>query len=778
MHSISISHKLFIAGIVLSLASSCSNTKYLPENESLYTGSSVTVNNTPKLTVKEKKVLRSDLNNLTRPRPNSAILGLRIKLFAYNIAGKNPKRKGIRGWLKYKVGEPPVLLSSVDLEHNSKVLQNHLENNGFFQAVVPYDTVVKKKRARAVYKPNAGNQYTIKEVHFSTYDTIHVPIDSTVLQKYIAQTANKSLLKPGNPYNLEVIKAERLRIDAFLKENGFYFFHPEYILVDVDSTVGNTQVNLYVKVKPTLPDNAGKVYTINDIYIYSNYSLNSTAIDTNRSHAMFHKGYYVVDEKKFYKPKLFEQSMQFSQEDVYNRTDHNASITRLVNLGVFKFVKNRFEVVTADTFPRLNVYYYLTPMPKKSLRAEVGGLTKSNNMTGSEISAGFTNRNTFRGGEILSVKGSIGTEVQYSGQSKGYNSFRFGAEANLSIPQFYAPLFKIDHRGSFIPRTNIQLGFDFLTKQELYSLTSYKVQLGYKWKESILKEHELNPISIQYVQPFKVTDLYKSQINDNITLKKVIDTQFILGSNYTYNFNQLLGNRPTQGMYFNGNVDLSGNVAGLISGANAKKGKTKEILNAPFSQYFKLETDFRYYYPLGLGNVLANRIIIGIGIPYGNSKELPFIKQYFIGGNSSLRGFRSRSVGPGRYVPPPNRAGFLPDQSGDLKLELNSEYRAKLFSIVEGAVFVDAGNIWLLNEHPLKPGAKFTKEFLSELAVDAGVGLRFDITILILRLDLAFPLRRPVLPRGERWVINEIDVINRDWRKQNFVFNLAIGYPF
>ena len=193
----------------------------------------------------------------------------------------------------------------------------------------------------------------------------------------------------------------------------------------------------------------------------------------------------------------------------------------------------------------------------------------------------------------------------------------------------------------------------------------------------------------------------------------------------------------------------------------------------------KLETDFRYYRQLGNDASWANRIIVGTGFPYGNSKELPYIKQFFVGGNNSLRAFRSRSLGPGTfYAGNPQEKGFIPDQSGDIKLEMNTELRFKIIKPVYGAAFVDAGNIWLYNENAYKPGSKFSSTFLKELAVGTGLGVRVDISILVLRLDLAFPLRKPWLPEDDRWVIDQVSFGDSKWRKENLVFNLAIGYPF
>lgn len=380
----------------------------------------------------------------------------------------------------------------------------------------------------------------------------------------------------------------------------------------------------------------------------------------------------------------------------------------------------------------------------------------------------------------MSIDAYVGSEVQVSGQFRGYNTFRVGAEANLAFPRFITPFFTVNPDGGFVPRTNMQLGYDILTRQKLYTLNSYRAALGYIWKESIQKEHTLYPISVQYVQPVKVTQIYLDSLKRDPTLGKAIDTQFILGGTYNYLYNTLIRRQYANGIYFNGLLDLSGNIAGMFTKGSVKKGgKEGRILGAPFSQYVKVETDFRVYRNIGGQNIWANRLIVGVGLPHGNSTELPFIKQFFVGGNNSLRGFRSRSVGPGSYLPGNfGENDFIPDQSGDVKIELNSELRLKIVNMVFGALFVDAGNVWLVNENRFKPGAKFSKEFLSELAVDAGVGIRFDINILVLRLDLGFPLKKPYLTRNNRWVIREIELRNPNWRKDNLVFNLAIGYPF
>ena len=759
---------VFSVAVIIFMFSACNITKKVPKGDALYTGATLKLKNST-AGKKQDKVLQSDLSGLIRPKPNSSILGIRYKLILYNMAGK--KNNFINKFLR-KSGEPPVLLSQVNLDRNTQVLSNTLENKGFFHAKASGDTIVKNRKAHANYVANAGVQYKINEVFF--------PKDSSAVSEAIRRISKESILKKGDPFILDVVKGERTRIDIALKEEGFYYFNPDDLIIFVDSTIGNSMANLYVNFKPGVAARDKQVYTINKVFIYSNYNLSTAARDTLKADTVFYKGYYVIDRKKTFKPQVFDEMMMFSPGDLYNRTDHNTSLNRLINLGTFKFVKNRFEEIR-DSF-KLNSYYYLTPLPKKSLSAEIGGLSKSNNTTGSDFTLRWRNRNTFRGAELLNVSAYFGTEVQVSGQYSGYNTLRYGGEANLTFPRFLIPIINLNTSSAFVPRTNIQLGYDILQRQKLYTLNSYRAQLGYIWKESARKEHTFNPISINYVQPLNVSKLYADSIADNPILRRTIAKQFVIGSNYNFNYNEL-ANAPknSSGLYFNGLLDLSGNIAGLVSGADAKNGKTVKLLGTPFSQYAKLELDTRYYLKAGQNNQWANRIDIGIGIPYGNDTIIPFVKQFFAGGSNSLRGFRSRSVGPGTSDSGVvvNNRGFLPDITGDIKLEFNTEFRAKLVSIVQGAVFMDVGNVWLYNNSSsYGPGSKFTKNFLNQLAADVGVGIRLDLSILLLRVDLGIPILKPYLPEGQHNVISQINFGSKDWRRQNMIYNLAIGLPF
>jgi len=758
--------------LMLLITWSCSNVRNLPEGELLYVGGKVKVIDSS-ASRKERKALEKEIKGILRPKPNSKFLGLRAKLYFYNLAGEPKKEKGFQYWLRNKVGEPPVLFSQVDLSYSTNLIKNYSENRGYFKAKASADSTRRGKRVTAEFVAYPGKQYRIKSIKF--------PTDSSALGITIAATQDKTLFKTGEPYDLDRIKAERIRIDARLKEQGYYYFGPDYLKVQVDSTVGSYETDLIVKVKDETPEQAKRVFTIGKIIIYPNYSLKDgnrklRQLERDSTAVEYYHDFTIIDKEKLFNPRIFDRTLYFHKNDLYNRTNHNLSLNRLVNLGVFKFVKNQF--ILSDSLENvLDAYYYLTPLKKKSIRIETLGKTNSANYTGTELSVNWNNRNTFKGAELFTVSVFGGLEFQMSGQNNGFNVYRVGSEASMIWPRFIAP-FKLRSSSGFVPKTKATLGYEFQKREQLYALNSFKGSFGYLWKENIRKEHQLNVTDIHYVSPNNVTALYREQIALNPTLAKVIEKQLIFGPSYSYTYTNTMETAKKHTIYYKGMFDTSGILTGLITGSNVKKGDTIKVSGVAFSQFIKIENDFRYYMKLGSESQLASRIIVGAGYGYGNSTELPFIKQFFIGGTNSLRAFRARSIGPGSYFSETDSNSFLPDQSGDIKLEFNVEYRTKLFSIVKGAVFMDAGNIWLMNKNPDKLGAEFSKKFMEQIAVGTGVGLRFDLSFLLLRTDLAFPIRKPYYQENQRWVINEIDFGSGSWRKENLIFNLAIGYPF
>lgn len=742
----------------LLILSSCNTTKYVPQGDLLYTGGSVKVDDSL-LSKKKRNALTKEMEDMLRPQPNKTFLGLRPKLFFYNLVSEPKKEKGFKHWIKYKLGEPPVLFSQVDLAYNADVLRNYTENNGYFKTKVASDSTSRHKKATAKYTVQPGNQYIIQSV---TY-----PNDSTVAAKQIRRISRRSLLKPNEAYNLELIKLERKRVDTRMKERGFYYFSEDDLLIQVDSTVGKHEVALIVKIKEESTDRSKEQFRINDIFVYPNFSINDT-LRSEGNKVKSYKDFTIIDKENTFDTRVFDRALYFAKDDLYNRTDHNLSLNRLVNLGTFKFVKNSFK--EADTLGNyLDVYYYLTPLPKKSFRIEVLGKTNSANYTGTELNVNWSNRNTFKGAELLSISAFGGLEFQMAGQNNGFNVYRLGTEASLIWPRFISP-FKLRSSSGFVPKTKALVSYEFQQRSKLYSLNTFKGSFGYIWKENIRKEHEFKLSEITYASPMNVTALYQDQIaaDESDVLGKVIEKQLIFGPTYSYTYTNTMEKRKKNTVYFRGDVDLAGTLAGLVTGADAAKKDKKEILDVPFSQFVKVQAEFRYYHKLGKNSEIASRAIAGGAFAYGNSNSIPFIKQFFIGGTNSIRAFRARSIGPGANIPVTN-GGFIPDQSGDVKLEFNTEYRAKIYSVVNGAVFIDAGNIWSLND--ADASKNFSKNFLDDIAVGAGLGLRFDFSFLVLRTDFAVPLRLPYGASSDRWILDNLNL-------KSGVFNLAIGYPF
>ena len=762
----------------------CSTTKSLKPGQFLYTGAEIKINPDSKIKIDDQKEVKDGLENSTRPRPNKSLLGIKFKLGLYNLAGEPKKPKGgLRNWLR-KIGEPPVLLSEVKIPYNRAVLKSYMLTQGYLQNEVTGDTVIKGKKGKAVYNVYTGNRYKIKSVAF--------PPDSGGVGAIVNHTKDKTLLQVGNYYDLETFKNERVRIDNDLKERGYFYFSPDYLILQVDSTTGQNQVDIRLKVKDIAPDAGLKPYTINKINIYPNYSLRRDSA-IRKSTPEVYKDFNIYDPRKTFKPGLFDRLVFFKKDELYNRKDHNQSLNRMVNIGAFQAVKAEFLPLDSFKNNQLDLNIYLTPLKKNSLTFSVTGTSKSNNFVGSELKLTQTTRNLFRGAEQLDVSVSGGFETQVSGVAKGLNSYSFTAESKLSFPRFITPFRGLNSTNNFIPKTIASLAYQNLSRGSAYNLNSFKTEFGYNWKESQYKEHTFNPISINYVTSKVTANNPDSLYDQNPGLEKNLEKQFIIGSNYNFTYSDQMNESQRNNIYFSGSLETGGNIWGLFASRN-NEGK-KSIFGIPINQFVRVEADLRDYFKITKNITWANRLNLGYGYAYGNSTSLPFVRQFFAGGTNDIRAFAARSLGPGTYYYKnflePGQTASYTDQSGDIKAMLNTELRFKLFSIVYGALFIDAGNVWLRKEdegtpatadspaREGRPGSGFKfKDALKELAVGTGAGLRLDATIFVIRLDVAFPVRKPFLPEGKRWVLNEVDFGSSTWRKENLIYNIGIGYPF
>ena len=749
---------MFFTGVSILLAS-CSRTRSLEEGQYLYTGAKIKIKANPPISGKKERKLEEELETLLRPKPNGKFLGIPVKLLLYNSVDK-PTGKGLRYFIREKLGEPPVLASYSAMEKNRAVLQNRLENRGYFKDTVLLDTIYKGRKLSAVYTAEIGYQYTIRNVVY--------PDSTDSLSKNIQLMSKRSLLKKGDPYNLDVIKNERIRIESRLKQKGYYYFRADDLLIKVDSMVGDHMVDMTLIIKKSTPPEAYNIYRIRDIVVFADYNVH---VDTSiQSVAALPKydGYTIIDPYHVFKPKIFSRALIFKPGDVYNRRDHDLTLNRLISLGVFKFVKIRFD--ESDTAQRfLNAYYYLTPTESKSIRFEVSGLTQSDDANGGQLSINWRHRNFFRGAELLTATAYFGYLRQNLGQGQYTNTIKFGGDVSLFVPRIIGPI-HFQTNGGFMPKTKFSLGYEYYNETSQYTLNSFKASFGYIWKETITKEHSLDVIRVNLVNPTHIDPLYQLQLDTNIVLARSLEKTFIVGPVYNFNFNSnLRPNRNRNNFYFNGNIDLSMNVPGIISGANVEKsGVQKTFLSVPYSQYIRGEVDFRHYLSFSQTTILASRFTAGVGYAYGNSYTLPFVKSFFAGGANDIRAFRSRSLGPGAYYQGNPDTAFIADQPGDIKLEMNTEIRFKLISVFRWAFFIDAGNDWTLKYDSSRVGSQFSKNWPSEIAVGVGTGLRLDISILLLRLDYGIPVREPWLPAGQRWLFDY----------KHGVINFAIGYPF
>ena len=753
---------------ILLLASGCNVGKYLPAGEKLYRGATVKVQKQKDVKASVKS-LRKQLQLSVRPKPNKFILGRPYKVWWWYVIGEPKRPKGFKAFLRDKLGEPPVLSNRVNTKVTAENMNAYLDNIGYFHSTVKGDTVNKGYFTRAIYNANVFPQHTIRNITW-------VNDSSALLKELDGNKKSKSLLETGMPYRLSDIEAERDRLDGRLKTKGYYYFNPEYIMAYVDSTIGNYKVDLFLNIKSTTPEMAKHAYTINRITVFPNYTLLQPAPDTSKTGTVNVDGLLIRDTVYKFKPELFKRTITYRPGNIYSSIDQNTTLNRLINLGAFKFSKNRFEAVKDTSNPyRLNVFYYLTPAKRKSLQAELDGFSKENRYIGSQLSVNWRNRNTFRGSEQLAIKAYGSFEISPNDSLKKNNNYRVGTEATLSFPRYLIPFFHFRESNLYPARTQLLLGYEYFIKQSFYTKNVFRFNYEFQWRESANKQHLFSPISLTYLKAVNVTDSFYAAAVRNPAILSNVYNEAITATYYSFTYNTLNPLAKNQ-WYFNVSLEAAGNIIGAINHATVPR--SKNVFGTPYAQYLKQDVDLRFTKRYKNKLQWANRLQIGIGFPYQNSAFLPFSKQYIIGGSSSIRAFSVRSLGPGSYLPTLKDKTYFQTIGGDYKLLVNSELRIPLFGRFSSAVFTDFGNIWTKDTVLFGRAGQLKKSFIKELAVATGVGLRIDASVILLRLDLGIPLRKPYLPDGQRWVIDKINFSDKYWRRDNLVFNIAIGYPF
>ncbi|RDV15965.1 hypothetical protein DXT99_07685 [Pontibacter diazotrophicus] len=766
---------MFIALVM----SGCNMTKTVPEGDALFAGYNVRVKG-EKDSSNRQADMETELAATVRPEPNFSILGWRPGLGIYN-AFYTEKESGVKHWIMDKFGDPPVLLSEVDTGAVSTVMSNRLHNRGYFNNTVGSETTIEEKKATIEWTASVGEPYRIRKIEYTLNDSLPV-------HQAIAQTKTNSRLQPGEPYDLGRMTQERVRIDSLLRNRGYYFFSPELLIFSVDTTVGDRQVDVLLRIKRAAESRALRPYTIDDVFIMANYSVGDS-LSTNDT--LSFRGYHYIPNEDYVKARHLLKGVFLEQDSLYTRQNQLLTVRRMSGLPAYKFANLEYERDTAQS-DKLDAFLYLTPALKKSLRAEARMVNKSNNFAGPGVTVSFRNRNAFKGSELftLEVTGSFESRTGGTGTGEApegveqvgndnLTSYELSAQASLSIPRIVSPFNLRNLRTEFVPQTRIGLGFNFLNRVEFFQMNSYNATYGYNWRPNQFWTFDATPINLQYVR-VNSSEYFDSLLQARPFLQRSFENQFIIGSIYqaTYS-NQML--ERTHQFFDNITLDLSGNSLNAVQSLTGSPPPTDEeprsIAGSRFSQYVLLDNDFRYYLNIGAESQLVTRLVTGAGYSYGNSTTLPYVKQFSIGGPNSVRAFRARSVGPGTYEIPDTAAFAFFDQTGDIRLQANLEYRFPIAGFFKGAVFVDAGNIWLLREDPDRLGGKFeANDIINELAVGTGFGLRVDVEFFVIRLDLGIPVRVPYRDSGERFVLNEF---NGSFSGENsMVLNIAIGYPF
>lgn len=774
------------------LLGACSNTRHFAEGQYLIT------RNKLEFTEKSPGIETSDIQGLIKQKPNKRFAGfIRFKLWAYNRSQKG-KDNRFRYWLEHTVGERPVILDTTITANTCEEIEKYLNNVGYFYSDVDYSVKRKErsKKAHITYTIDPSEPYRIKALKYE--------IDDRELHSWVMKDTASSLINRGNIYNVYKLDDERNRIARFLNNNGYYGLVKDYLYFEVDSTFGNKTMIVYTKVKNVSkphPDSAGKFivephyrYRIDKVMVNPDFDPSlkdrlNTDFDT-----LLHEVHQISDDRPanyyhiFYRnklrinPKVLSQNILIENGEPYKLRDVTETEKRFRALSIYKYSNVSFQKMETDTtkagtgnFRKLICKINLQRSPVHQYSIESEG-TNSGGDLGIGASLSYRNRNIFRRGETFQLRLRGAMEAQQSNQLSSddqnsflfFNTFEYGIEASVNFPRFLIPIKMERFPKYFRPTTIISSGINF-RKRTTYDHYLINFIFGYRWQESETKTHIVQPFNISSIKVFPTQEFLREleEINDP-RLKNQYKDHLITALQYSFIFNNQDLKKVKDFIYFKGDIETSGNIFNLsnhLLGSKQDSAGFYQVAGIRYAQYGRLELDFRYYLVPSRSSQAVFRILSGIGIPYGNSDVLPFEKGFYLGGANSMRAWIYRGLGPGGFVNP----GTNIDQMGDIVIETNFEYRFPVYNFFKGAVFMDAGNIWLLNKNNTYPNAEFKFDtFYKQIAIDAGIGLRFDFNFFLFRVDFAWRLRDPSQEEGKRWVA----------ARNIWFWNFGIGYPF
>lgn len=757
---------------------SCSPTRRIPADKALVTK--------VKISGIESE-LKDEAFTYIRQKPNKKILFVfRFYLGVYNLFDRGKQTKFKRD-VKEKVGEEPVIFDSVLTDFSARQVNDFLKNKGYFNSIVKYNTIIKNKKASVEYLVEMGIPYTIRNIAF-------LYPDSSI--KYILeQNKNERLIKSGNKYDADILKQEQQRITALLKNRGYFDFLRQFIVYNIDSNLKSYQVDVRQNILPS-PDSLGhRIFSIRDSYIsvqaIDPYFRKKYFEDTT----LINNQFYYHDREQRFNPIIFKNILFQKEGDIYNQTNSELTYSRISDLGSFRSTLIRYQKAEG---PGNVLDMYIDAIPSKREFTNIGAeaIFNSNNIGGSGNFT-FTNRNAFKGAETvqLTLKGAFEDQRRVNLPIRNESAITF----NIFLPRLLVPSFIKNSYRYGIPKTLFTASYTFENSSD-YRRRIFNILAGYEWTETRKISHKLYLLDVNLVQA-SISDNLRKLFQDagNIVFLRSFEPHLSFGSRYIYTYNNQVFGTKKDFIYFRFILDVAGNSIYSLrksSGLTDNK-KNENAINLPYYQYLKPEIDFRFTSPLSGRKSFVYRISPGIGLAYGNSEVMPFEKQFFVGGSNSIRGWRSREIGPGGYniADGDSTANLLRyNRSGELKFETNVEYRFGVINSLfgaklNGATFIDAGNVWFRKRDSSNTGLEYFawKRAISDLALATGAGLRFDYGFFIFRFDVGLKIRDPQFEGSDKWVIKNFgnQSFRDDYKTRNSGFsysflnyNLGIGYPF
>lgn len=759
--------------ITVLLLTSCSATKYVPEGSCLLDEVRIQTDN--------KEIKPSSLSMYVRQNPNAKWFSLiKTQLYIYNWSGRDSTR-----WINRtlrRLGDAPVIYKAEETARSGEEMTKAIQNMGYMSASVEPVARIKKKKLKLTYKVSSGKPYKIRSLKYDIKDE--------KIREYMRLDSADTYLTEGMYFDVNRLDAERQRITDNLLRNGYYRFNKEYIFYTADTARNTYQVDVTMHLAPFRPHGNDttqnhRQYYINKVNFITDYNvLESSALSSIEINDSIHyKGFPIYYKDKLYlRPKVLTNNLRITPGSLYNESDVQRTYSNFGRLQALKYTNIRFFETQAGDTARLNAYVMLTKSKYQSVSFELEGTNSAGDL-GAAASVSFQNRNMFKGSETFMIK-LRGAYEAVSGLQGGYNHedyTEFGAEATINFPRFLFPFLSNDFRRRIRATTEFGIQYNYQIRPE-FSRIIASAGWSYKWgMQHQRAQHRIDLLDVNYLympsisQEFRDRFLNKEQ---NYILKYNYDDRLIVRTGYSYTYNsagQALMNNTIIGNSYSirVNFESAGNLLyAFAKMANMKKNEDGEysLLSIPFAQYVKGDFDFAKNVVIDNRNSIAFHVGAGIAIPYGNATIVPFEKRYFSGGANSVRGWSVRDLGPGVF---PGDGNFM-NQSGDVKLDANIEYRTRLFWKFRGAVFVDAGNIWTLRDYKDQPGGKFEiNKFYKQIAVAYGLGLRLDLDFFVLRFDGGMKAVNPVYEtRREHFPVLH-PKFSRD-----FAFHFAVGYPF